>query len=328
MSDKVSIAIIGGGALGLAVAHHLLSRGFKDIVLLEKNDAFGLEQSGSNSGVIHAGFLYPPETLMAGLCVEGTRLLYEFCRKYGVPYKKTGKVVVAADEEQEKRPFFEAPHEIVSAELVEVECFAPQWYESWQILDDSISRLVAVTLEAPSEEKRRNIKTEVTRGWEALGKLVSSTTGQEHMTAARRINPLVRQTNKFHRYIINSWGEVYLALAQGVADAMECGFEFIYPAKFNEVAKYITRTNHLFGCRGAIIGKVSYDKLPAEMQTALKEACLAYVPEAVVNDYVMIHVGFAISHIDEEEAQRTFELLREIEAIGEELGKEPPAGST
>lgn len=74
---------------------------------------------------------------------------------------------------------------------------------------------------------------------------------------------------------IVSWGEVYLALAQGVADAMECGFEFIYPAKFNEVAKYITRTNHLFGCRGAIIGKVSYGKLPAEMQKALKEACLA-----------------------------------------------------
>jgi tripartite ATP-independent transporter DctP family solute receptor len=74
---------------------------------------------------------------------------------------------------------------------------------------------------------------------------------------------------------IVSWGEVYLALAQGVADAMECGFEFIYPAKFQEVAKYITRTNHLYGCRGAIIGKVSYDKLPADMQQVLKEACLA-----------------------------------------------------
>lgn len=73
---------------------------------------------------------------------------------------------------------------------------------------------------------------------------------------------------------IVSWGEVYLALAQGVADAMECGFEFIYPAKFNEVAKYITRTNHLFGSRGAIIGKVSYEKLPADMQKVLKEASL------------------------------------------------------
>ena len=74
---------------------------------------------------------------------------------------------------------------------------------------------------------------------------------------------------------IVSWGEVYLALAQGVADAMECGFEFIYPAKFHEVAKFITRTNHLFGCRGAIIGKISWEKLPADMQEALKEACLA-----------------------------------------------------
>lgn len=74
---------------------------------------------------------------------------------------------------------------------------------------------------------------------------------------------------------IVSWGEVYLALAQGVADAVECGFEFIYPAKFHEVAKYITRTNHLYGSRGAIMGKLSYDKLPADMQAVLKEAALA-----------------------------------------------------
>ena len=74
---------------------------------------------------------------------------------------------------------------------------------------------------------------------------------------------------------IVSWGEVYLALAQGVADAMECGFEFIYPAKFHEVAKYITRTNHLFGARGAIMSKAIHDKLPADMQKALLDACLA-----------------------------------------------------
>ncbi len=74
---------------------------------------------------------------------------------------------------------------------------------------------------------------------------------------------------------IISWGEVYLALAQGVADAVEAGFEFVYPAKFHEVAKYITRTNHLFGCRGAIIGKVTWEKLPADIQANLKDACLA-----------------------------------------------------
>jgi TRAP-type C4-dicarboxylate transport system substrate-binding protein len=73
---------------------------------------------------------------------------------------------------------------------------------------------------------------------------------------------------------IITWGEVYLALAQGVADAVECGCEFTYPAKFHEVAPYITKTNHLFGCRGAIIGKVTYEKLPEDLQKILVEACL------------------------------------------------------
>jgi len=47
-----------------------------------------------------------------------------------------------------------------------------------------------------------------------------------------------------------TWSEAYLALSQGVADALECGFEFTYPAKFHEVARYITWTNHNFDTRG------------------------------------------------------------------------------
>jgi hydrogenase expression/formation protein HypC len=47
-----------------------------------------------------------------------------------------------------------------------------------------------------------------------------------------------------------------------------------------------------------------------------KEACLAYVPEVEVGDYVIVHVGFAISQLDEEEAQKTLELLRMIDAEG------------
>ncbi|MBP7686705.1 MAG: HypC/HybG/HupF family hydrogenase formation chaperone [Thermoflexales bacterium] len=53
-----------------------------------------------------------------------------------------------------------------------------------------------------------------------------------------------------------------------------------------------------------------------------KECCLAYVPEATVGDYTIIHVGFALNVIDEAEALETLELLREIDAIGEELGEE------
>jgi hydrogenase expression/formation protein HypC len=53
-----------------------------------------------------------------------------------------------------------------------------------------------------------------------------------------------------------------------------------------------------------------------------KEACLAYVPEVVIGDYVIVHVGFAISQLDEEEALRTLELLRMIDelTVEQELG--------
>jgi hydrogenase expression/formation protein HypC len=79
----------------------------------------------------------------------------------------------------------------------------------------------------------------------------------------------------------------------------------------------------------------------------LKDACLAYVPEAMVGDYVIVHVGFAISRLDEDEAQKVFEYLKEMDDLRElepeatpvsgtadrpppELGKgssEPPVGN-
>jgi hydrogenase expression/formation protein HypC len=54
-----------------------------------------------------------------------------------------------------------------------------------------------------------------------------------------------------------------------------------------------------------------------------REACLDFIPEAEVGDYVIIHVGFAITLLSEKEAMETLELLREISDIEEELGVEP-----
>lgn len=57
-----------------------------------------------------------------------------------------------------------------------------------------------------------------------------------------------------------------------------------------------------------------------------REVCLAYVPEAEVGDYVIVHVGFAISRVDEEEAQQTFQLLAEAGILEQEMetsGSEP-----
>ena len=52
----------------------------------------------------------------------------------------------------------------------------------------------------------------------------------------------------------------------------------------------------------------------------VRETCLDFVPEAKIGDYTIIHVGFAISLISEEEALKTLDMLREIDQMGEELG--------
>ena len=59
----------------------------------------------------------------------------------------------------------------------------------------------------------------------------------------------------------------------------------------------------------------------------LRQASLDFVPEAQVGDYVMVHVGFAISRVDAEEARRTYELLEEMGALADELPFEPPIPS-
>ena len=54
-----------------------------------------------------------------------------------------------------------------------------------------------------------------------------------------------------------------------------------------------------------------------------REACLEYIPESDIGDYVLVHVGFAISKLSEEEAQETLKIIREIASIEEELAIEP-----
>jgi L-2-hydroxyglutarate oxidase LhgO len=100
MTDKINIAIIGGGIIGCCVAREL-AKTHKDIYVFEKNPGItqGENQSSRNSGVLHAGIYYQPQfrPLKARLCVEGNRLWYQFAQKYQLPCKKTGKLIIAND---------------------------------------------------------------------------------------------------------------------------------------------------------------------------------------------------------------------------------------
>lgn len=97
MSYQADIVIIGAGVVGLAIASEV-TRTSRDVYLLEKNESFGQEQSSRNSEVIHAGIYYEPNSLKMKMCLEGNRLLYELCEKYGIAHLKCGKIIVATDE--------------------------------------------------------------------------------------------------------------------------------------------------------------------------------------------------------------------------------------
>lgn len=91
--------VIGGGILGLAVAHELSGRGHQ-VTVLEKEAAWAQHQTGRNSGVIHAGLYYKPGSLKAQLCTAGAASMTAFAQEHGVPVQVCGKLVVALDDSE------------------------------------------------------------------------------------------------------------------------------------------------------------------------------------------------------------------------------------
>ena len=97
--EQVDCVVVGAGVVGLAVAREMALQG-RETILLERESAFGTISSARNSEVIHAGIYYPKDSLKAKLCVEGNRLLYEYCRSHQVATQPYGKLIVASDETQ------------------------------------------------------------------------------------------------------------------------------------------------------------------------------------------------------------------------------------
>jgi L-2-hydroxyglutarate oxidase LhgO len=99
VADRYDVAIVGGGILGLATARALLERAPRArLLLLEKEPKLAAHQTGHNSGVIHSGIYYRPGSSKARLCVEGGRLMAQFCEAHGITVDRCGKVIVATTE--------------------------------------------------------------------------------------------------------------------------------------------------------------------------------------------------------------------------------------
>ncbi|MEO7206797.1 MAG: NAD(P)/FAD-dependent oxidoreductase [Steroidobacteraceae bacterium] len=97
--NEVDCIVIGAGVIGLAAAR-ALSRGGREVIILERERHFGMHTSSRNSEVIHAGIHYQPNSLKAQLCVAGRDLLYRYCAERGIPHRRCGKLTVATADTQ------------------------------------------------------------------------------------------------------------------------------------------------------------------------------------------------------------------------------------
>lgn len=145
--DRAEILVVGGGVVGLTVARELLLAGRSGIVVLEKEPDLGRHASGRNSGVLHAGIYYAPDSAKARTCLAGNRLMRAYCREKGLPLVEAGKVVVAREESE--LPTLEELHRRATAngarvrfvdekELAEIEPMARTTGKALHSLDTAV----------------------------------------------------------------------------------------------------------------------------------------------------------------------------------------------
>lgn len=96
------IGVVGAGIVGLSVARQLAESGVP-VVVFEKETAVAQHQTGRNSGVVHAGIYYAPDSAKALMCRRGVELISAYCSDRGLPWDSLGKLVVARNDVETER---------------------------------------------------------------------------------------------------------------------------------------------------------------------------------------------------------------------------------
>ena len=102
ITERFDLIIIGSGIIGLGIGNAFLeNQPSMRVAVVEKEVNSYSHASGRNSGVLHAGFYYSPDSLKAKLCAEGNRELRSFIKTRNLPLLEVGKVVVSRNENED-----------------------------------------------------------------------------------------------------------------------------------------------------------------------------------------------------------------------------------
>lgn len=211
------VLIIGAGIVGLSIGIALLEANPQlRVIIGEKEKNLGSHASGRNSGVLHAGFYYSPDSLKAKFCRDGNLQLRLIAKKYGIQVREVGKVVVTRNEEENTR--LKLLYDRGVANGVDVEILDESRLSEIEPLAKTISSFIWSPTTSVSDPKSLI---------SALGKEFISKGGAIHfdvkLNLIERSGEIIEQTHKYRaKHVVNSAG----ANADRISRAINVGTEF------------------------------------------------------------------------------------------------------
>jgi len=211
---KSDVLIIGAGIVGLSVGIALLqARPSLKILVIDKEAGPGQHASGRNSGVLHAGFYYSPDSLKAKFCREGNAELRKLCIENEIPVLECGKVVVARNAEEDAR--LDLLHSRGITNGVELELHDAANLEKHEPLAKTHGRYLWSPKTAISDPKA--VTTAMVKRFESLGGRISYSSKVQISESSGEVGVKGFEAN----YVINSAGAQSDRLARGLGMAKE-----------------------------------------------------------------------------------------------------------
>jgi len=215
--EKCDLLILGAGIIGISIGiAYLKANSGKKVVIADKENQPGKHASGRNSGVLHAGFYYSPESLKAKFCREGNSRLRETAKKYGIPIREIGKVIVTRNIEEDSR--LEQLFERGLSNGVDLELLDESILEDYEPLARTINRFLWSPTTAVSDP--RMLLQALQGEFENLGGRLDFNTKVELFESEGAINVVGNQYNAL--FIVNAAG----AQADRISRRVNVGLDY------------------------------------------------------------------------------------------------------